>query len=93
MKRRNMGLFVGGIVLVPVGAIGILAGVSLAALEGVSNKSAAPGVALLGLGIGAVVAGGVMIAIGGKKVPVEPRPAVPVEAFVGPGSGGIRIRF
>ncbi len=109
MKRRNMGLFVSGCVLAPLGAVMAIAGGLLllteasAANDGfgvTTSKSTAPGYALVGVGL-VGMAGGITIAvIGGKKVPVEaapgappPPPAVSFEPLLGPGTAGLRVRF
>jgi hypothetical protein len=105
MKRKNLGLFVGGVVALPIGCIGILAGIGMLAVSGgrtaISNGSSpAGGAAVLVLSTGVVVGGSIMVAIGGKKVPVDAQPpaeakpaAVYFEPLLGPTSGGLRVRF
>jgi hypothetical protein len=90
MKRQNLGLFVGGVILIPVASIGLITGGLL--LLGNSSSERAGGatlvVSLLGLGGGIA-----MTVIGGKRVPDTDAPAVSFEPFVGPTSAGLRGRF
>jgi hypothetical protein len=93
MRRRSLGLFISGIVLIPLGSIAILGG----AVDALSNTGAAGrgGDALVIGGFVGLAAGITMTVIGGKKVPVEPAtpPAVSFEPLLGPTGGGLRMRF
>ena len=106
MVRQNTGLWVGGIVLIPVGAVAGLVGIYLAATGatfgavGVDTGRQNAGYALMGLGLAGIVGGIVMVVIGGKKIPAEPPPAaapaepkVSFEPLLGPTSAGLRVRF
>jgi hypothetical protein len=105
MRRANKGLFIGGCILAPVGAVVSLVGVAFLviptdALTGTSNNTVTGGV-LLGVGLAGLGGGIAMAVIGGKKVPVEappapapaPAPAVSFEPLLGPTSAGMRMRF
>lgn len=101
MKRRSTGLFVTGVVLIPITSIVFLGGAVAAALSDGSPGS-------LGLLTGGAVglAGSiVMTAVGGKKVPVDPDearvfdprhspppPRASVTPLFGPVSG-VRVQF
>ena len=79
MKRRSTGMFVTGIVLIPIGAItAIVGGLILGSGSGISaidgsegNDFAGTGAAVLSVGGLMLVGGIVMTVIGGKKVPVN----------------------
>ncbi len=85
MKRKNMGLFVAGCVIAPLGAVLALAGGVAVAVESDTNtvtfggngstvgggSSTAPGYALVVVGLLGMGGGIAMAVIGGKKVPVE----------------------
>jgi hypothetical protein len=83
MQRRSTGMFVTGIVLIPVGAItALVGGVILAASSSVSSVNgpglstdtggaSATGAGVLAVGGLMLVGGIVMTVIGGKKVPVN----------------------
>lgn len=99
-QRRNVGLFVAGVVLAPVGAVTSIAGLFVTT----SNEGKGLGIAAGGLVV--MTAGIVMAVVGGKRVPVAreaPAPSatsVSVEPFFGRGSlsevsnvGGVRVRF
>jgi len=91
MKRRSTGLFVTGIVLIPVGAItALVGGVMVAAADSTSfdfsdsdfgrssssSSGSGAGVGVLAVGGLMLVGGIVMTVIGGKKVPVDPGAAL-----------------
>lgn len=91
MKRYSTGLFAGGIALIPLSAIGLLAGTVLV-IDGGSNK--AGGAALLTVSVLGLGGGIAMTVIGGKRVPdTAPAPAVSFEPLLGPRSAGLRVRF
>jgi hypothetical protein len=102
MRRKNVGLFVGGCILAPVGAVISLVGVGFLLIpEGTfdtSNHTVTGGV-LLGVGLAGLGGGIAMAVIGGKRVPVEAPPAPPAtpavsfEPLLGPTSVGMRMRF
>jgi hypothetical protein len=99
--RANNGMFVGGVVMIPIGATLALAGGVVLGLKSATGGVASPagGATLLVLGIGLGAGGIAMVVIGGRRVAVEaPKPAAPaarvtVEPLVGLGSGGVRVRF
>jgi hypothetical protein len=88
MKRRSTGLFVTGVILIPVGAIAALAGTAMVLLndstetagsfgEGDSTSTGAgSGLVVLGVGAALLTGGIIMTVVGGKKVPVEPNAAL-----------------
>jgi hypothetical protein len=102
-KRANMGLFVGGCILAPVGAVVAIAGGAwaLAVGNGFGHGSTTPGFVTLGVGLAGMAGGIAMAVVGGKRVPIEPpprspaapAPAVSFEPLVGPTSAGVRMRF
>ncbi len=84
MKRRSTGLFVTGIILIPIGAITAIAGgIILASSSATSSftdssgfttdtgSASGTGAGVLAVGSLMLVGGIVMTVIGGKKVPVE----------------------
>jgi hypothetical protein len=90
-RRYNTGLFAGGLVLIPLGSVGFLAGAVMLG-EGGSTRTA--GAVILTLGVLAVGGGIPMTVIGGKRVPDTSAPAKAfLEPFVGPTSAGLRGRF
>jgi hypothetical protein len=104
MVRKNMGLYVGGIVLIPVSAIVGIGGIYLVASASANNGPSHPagGYALLAVGVLGLGGGIAMVAIGGKKVPADappppdgppPPPSVSFEPLLGPTSAGMRVRF
>lgn len=96
LRRRNTGLFVGGVVLAPLGAVALLAGGVVILNEGSKSESTAPGLGLVGLGLVGIGGGIAMAVIGGKKVRADvppPPPAVSFEPLLGPTSIGVRGRF
>jgi hypothetical protein len=100
MRRANVGLFVGGCILAPVGAVVSLVGVVYLLVPAVtfgSSNSTVTGGVLLGVGLAGLGGGIAMAVIGGKKVPVEqpaaPAPVVSFEPLLGPTSAGMRMRF
>jgi hypothetical protein len=105
MVRRSQGLFVGGIVLLTAGAVMGLSGAYLAATAVKTGPLGGPGItdtgqrnagfALMGVGVLGLGGGIAMAVIGGRKVPAEVVPAVPVsfEPLLGPTSAGLRVRF
>ena len=87
MKRRSTGLFVTGVILIPVGAITAITGALILGVSSTSTYSdgygsysdsggSGPGVAVLTVGGLALVGGIVMTIVGGKKVPVDPSAAL-----------------
>jgi hypothetical protein len=88
MRRRSTGLFVTGIVLIPVGAItAIVGGLILATSSSISSACGDPsfcdtssgsgtGAGVLAVGGLMLVGGIVMTVVGGKKVPVDPSTAI-----------------
>jgi hypothetical protein len=107
MKRKNVGLFVAGCVVAPLGAVMALAGGVMIVNESnsasfnsngtlsSSSSSTAPGLAVVAVGLVAMGGGIAMAVIGGKKVPVETAPPPPLsfEPLLGPGTAGMRMRF
>jgi hypothetical protein len=105
-ERRSTGLFVTGIVLIPIGAITALVGsvaVAVSAESGTSG-SAGSGGGVLAVGGLMLVGGIVMTVVGGKKVPVKraaeldprhspPSPKASVEPILAPTFAGARIQF
>jgi hypothetical protein len=102
MKRRSTGLFVTGVIFIPVGSIVTLAGTFLlvANAEGGGNVGAP---ATLGVGLAMLGGGIVMTVVGGKKVPVTqaslldprhspPSPKASITPLLGPMSG-LRVQF
>jgi hypothetical protein len=94
-KRKDRGLYAGGIVLVSLGSlitvIGI--GVMLGNSSGYNNggAEAAGGVATL-LGLGGIVGGALAISAGGQKVPVTQSKWIPLVG-VGPRGASMGWRF
>jgi hypothetical protein len=104
MKRRSPGLFGGGIAMVSVGGLGLVAGALWwATASAFGDEGPAP--AAVTIGGAALLGGGIaMIVIGGKKVPdteglleLGPRVAEPVspipEVAVGLGSVQAKWQF
>ena len=87
MKRRSTGLFVTGIVFIPVGALTAIVGGLIVAgssassdftgdgFEDTSSSASGTGTGVLVAGSALLVGGIVMTVIGGKKVPVDPNEA------------------
>jgi hypothetical protein len=104
-ERRSTGMFVTGIVLIPVGGLAILgaaaAGIAAAAgdVGGLDATTSELEVAAIGLGIFGVAALGAgipLLIIGNQKVPVEgsSQPPPPEAALhVGPTSASFRMTF
>jgi hypothetical protein len=85
MKRRSTGLFVTGIVFIPVGAVTAIVGALVLgaskSIEGSSDtfdgsSSSGAGAGILVVGSALLVGGIVMTVVGGKKVPVDPNEAL-----------------
>lgn len=103
MKRRSTGLFVTGIVFIPLGSIVTLGGTFLL-VAGATSGGDNSGPAVLGVGLAALTGGIVMTVIGGKKVPVAPAaalldprhsppaPKASITPLFGPVSG-VRVQF
>ncbi|MEP7121168.1 MAG: hypothetical protein ABJE95_09670 [Byssovorax sp.] len=102
MHRRNTGLFVTGIILIPIGSLVAIGGTVV--LLGNSFDGGSSGGAILGVGLAGLTGGIVMTVIGGKKVPVDPSaalldprhsppaPKTAVTPLFGPVSG-VRVTF
>jgi len=102
MKRNSTGMFVTGIVFIPVGLLAATAGGLTLVISAASESSIAVPTTLVGVGGGMIVSGIVMAVVGGKKVPAEsatvlglsPRqPKASLEPLFGPTSAGIRVHF
>jgi len=103
MKRRSTGLFVTGIVFIPIGSIVTLAGTFLLVAGGETGADVG-GPAVLCVGLATLTSGIVMTVVGGKKVPVEPNtarldprhsppaPKASVTPLLGPMSG-VHVQF
>jgi hypothetical protein len=99
-RRANMGLFVAGAIVAPLGGITALVGFIDLPLSSANGGSQAPGAALIGVGLLAMGGGIAMAVIGGKRIPLDAAPGsgppatppVSFEPFVGPTSG-VRVRF
>lgn len=105
MKRRSTGVFVTGIILIPVGSLLALGGgvVLLGSSVDGASDAAGSGAGILGLGLAALTGGILMTVVGGKKVPVNqalvldprhspPSPKAAVTPLFGPMSG-VRVQF
>ena len=100
MKRRSTGLFVTGIVLIPIGSIIAIGGTAATLLS--DGDPGALGV--LGLGLASLTGGIVMTVVGGKKVPADsgsalldprhspPAPKAEITPLFGPVTG-VRVQF
>lgn len=100
MKRRSTGLFVTGIILLPVGGIITIGGTAVTLIS-----NGAPGaLGVLGLGLATLTGGIIMTVVGGKKVPADPAaawldprhsppaPKASLTPLFGPVSG-VRVQF
>jgi hypothetical protein len=88
-KRSNLGLFVGGVILIPASSLGLIAGTVMA----VGDNSRGAGIAVLLVSVLGLGGGIAMTVIGGKRVPDTDPPTVSLEPFVGPTSAGLRVKF
>jgi hypothetical protein len=100
MRRNNMGLFVSGCILAPVGAVVAVAGLGVLAFSNTeTGHGAGAGIAMIAVGLAGMGGGIAMAVVGGKKVPLETpaappaAPAVSFEPLLGPTSAGLRVRF
>ena len=103
MKRRSTGLFVTGIILIPVGSIVAIGGTFVTVATAVVGGGET-GLAILGVGLGTLTGGIIMTVVGGKKVPVDPAsalldprhsppaPKASLTPLFGPVSG-VRVQF
>lgn len=105
MQRRSTGMFVTGIILIPLGSIVAIGGTAVllgSSLDG-AGDAAGPGAGILVVGLAGLTGGIVMTVIGGKKVPVNqalvldprhspPPPKAAVTPLLGPMSG-VRVQF
>ncbi|MFO0586690.1 MAG: hypothetical protein U0441_04095 [Polyangiaceae bacterium] len=84
MKRRSGGLFGGGIAMVSVGGVTTLIGLAWTLVSSFDYEGPPPAAfGTLGIGLALVAGGSVMIAVGNKKVPVDPNEAsVPKPSLV-----------
>lgn len=104
MHRRSTGLFVTGIVLIPIGAITTIAGSAILVGSSLCDScDSSTGTGVLAVGGLMLVGGIVMTVIGGKKVPANealvldprhspPTPKAAVTPLFGPVSG-FRVQF
>lgn len=99
-ERRSTGMFVTGVVLVPLGGVSLIgapiAAVAIA-LEGRADDARNAGVALALFGVAAIGAGIPLLIIGNQDVPVEPEQPEPPEPeaalYVGPTSASFSMTF
>jgi len=100
-ERRSTGMFITGVILIPVGGLALLAapivyGVDVAESGGVSSDPGPLPIALAIFGVAAIGAGIPLLVIGNQDVPVEnaAQPPPPQAAVhVGPGSMSISGTF
>ena len=85
-KRASPGLMAGGIVLIVAGSLATFGGAVSTASNSGCCGDVAPGLMVLGAGLGGVVSGIPMLVAGAKKVPR-------VSASVSPTGGSVRVTF